>query len=223
MSHINLLVKKRSADLKPKTIRKQGGVPASITMPHQNSESVIVNAKDLQKLLSLGHDSALVYLTLDDQKIEIPVLFDEIQKDGMSGQVIHVAFKKVSLSQKVKAEIPLEFVGDIEIPNGVVIKVLEFVEVEALPTDLPENISVDMSVLSSIGDSILLKDLKIDHDKIQLVLGDAGLEAPVVLVQETKIEPIEEVVETPETLVKGVPASEPVEAAEKADKSEKTG
>jgi len=40
----------------------------------------------------------LVYLTLEDQKLQIPVLFDEIQKNGMSGQVIHVSFKKVSLN-----------------------------------------------------------------------------------------------------------------------------
>jgi len=194
MSHINLSVKKRLAKTKPQAIRKLGGVPASITIPHQASESVVVNAKELQKLLNQGQETALVYLTLEDQKLQIPVLFDEIQKDGMSGQVIHVSFKKVSLKEKVKAEIPLDFTGDVEIPNGVVIKVLEFVEVEALPTDLPENIGVDMTVLTEIGQSILLKDLKFDQEKIQLILGEAGLEAPVVLVQETKIEPVEEVV-----------------------------
>jgi hypothetical protein len=50
-----------------------------------------------------------------------------------------------------------------------------------------------MVVLTEIDQSILLKDLKIDHEKIQLILSEAGLEAPVVLVQETKLEPVEEV------------------------------
>jgi ribosomal protein L25 (general stress protein Ctc) len=51
-----------------------------VTIPHQASESVVIDAKELQKLLNQGQESALVYLTLEDQKLQIPVLFDEIQK-----------------------------------------------------------------------------------------------------------------------------------------------
>ncbi len=197
MSHITLHATTKPAEQKAKAVRQAGGLPGNITIPHHDSEAIVLQPREVTKLISLGQETALVYVSIEGHKTPVPVLIEEIQADAMSGQILHVAFKKVSLKEKVKAEIPLEFVGEVEIPNGVMIKVKESVEVEALPTDLPESIEVNLASLTEIGQSILLKDLQIDATKIQLVAGEADLESPVVLIQEHKEEKIEEPVVEP--------------------------
>lgn len=193
MSKITIQAESRPAGVKPKVVRRQGGVPANISIPHEASLSITLPAKALKKLLEQGHESGLVYVEMTEPKASVPVLFDEIQADGMTGEVLHVALKKVSLKEKVKAEIPLEFVGEITTPNLVLVKVKESVEVEALPTDLPEHIVVDISSLTEAGQAITLKDLKFDTSKAQLTVAAEELETPVVLLQEQKVEPVEEV------------------------------
>ncbi|HCC84558.1 MAG TPA: 50S ribosomal protein L25 [Candidatus Pacebacteria bacterium] len=213
MSHIKITAKPRLATEKPKAIRRQGGVPANVISAHQPSLAITLSTKDVQKLLTQGQDSALIYLTIEGSPAEVPVLFDEIQTDGLTGQTLHVAFKQVSLKAKTKAEIPLELVGEISTPNLVLVKVLEFVEIEALPTDLPEKIEVQISGLTEAGQSILLKDLQIDTTKLHLVASEADLDGPVVLLQAPRVEVVEEIsTEVVETEV--LTAAKPTEAGE---------
>lgn len=192
MSKITIQAELRATELKPKAIRRSGGVPANISAAHQDSVAITLQAKELKKLMEHGHDAGLVYIEIAGQKVPVPVLFEEIQSEGMTGQILHVSFKKVSLKEKVKAEIPLVFVGEISTPNLIVVKVKEFIEVEALPTDLPENITVDVSSLTEAGQSISIKDLSFDTEKIHLTVADEALDAPVVLLQEPRVEVAEE-------------------------------
>lgn len=213
MSHITLHATTKPAEQKANAVRKAGGLPANITIPHHDSEAVVLQPREVTKLIAQGQETALVYVEVAGKKTPVPALIEEIQTDSMSGQILHVAFKKVSLKEKVKAEIPLEFVGEVEIPNGVVIKVKEWVEVEALPTDLPESIEVNLAGLTEIGQHILLKDLQIDATKIQVVAGETDLESPVVLVQEHKEEKVEE---PAAEVVEGEAAATEVTTEEKA-------
>jgi large subunit ribosomal protein L25 len=208
MSKITIQAELRAPELKPKAIRRQGGVPANISAAHHDSTAITLQAKELKKLLDHGQDAGLVYVEIAGEKTAVPVLFEEIQAEGMSNQILHVSFKKVSLKEKVKAEIPLVFVGEITTPNLILVKVKEFIEVEALPADLPENITVDISTLTESGQSITIKDLQFDTEKIHLTVTDEDLEAPIVLLQEPKVEVVEE-----------TPAETEGEAAAEGEKS----
>ena len=125
-----------------------------------------------------------------DQETPRPVLIDEVQINPVTQKVVHVNFRQVSLTEKVTGEVPLEFVNANEIVGAVIVEVSRQVEVEALPSDLPEKIRVDLSSLTEIGQSLSLADLVFDESKISLVLaeGQAPSQVPLVLVQEQKVE-----------------------------------
>ncbi len=214
MSKITITAELRAAELKPKAIRRAGGVPANISAAHHDSTAIILQAKELKKLLDHGHDAGLVYVEIKGEKTGVPVLFEEIQSEGMSHQILHVSFKKVSLKDKVKAETPLVFVGEISKPNLIVVKVKEFIEVEALPTDLPESITVDISTMTESGQSITIKDLQFDTEKIHLTVTDEDLEAPVVLLQEPKVEVVEETPAEVDAAAEGEKSAETTPAAD---------
>jgi len=127
--------------------------------------------------------------------------------DPVSGKPLHVDFRQVNLKEKVTANIPIEIIGEspaIKEKDGVLVTPLDEIEVEALPTDLPESIQVDISGLANIGDSITVADLKVG-DKVEI---QTDPETPIVLIQEQQAEeeepePVEtegeEAVETPES------------------------
>ncbi len=209
-----------------KQLRREGILPINI---YGESKDSIMAQCPLNKFIALHRkmgESGLVYLQVEDKK-EIPALFDEIQTDPISGNFLHVVFQKVNLKEKIEAEIPLEFVGEVNVPNSVLVHVQDSVWVEALPADLPEKIVVDVAGLTEIGQSITLADLKVDRSKVTISVGEEmGDTEPVVILQEVK----EEVAEEPtgeepteaEVIGKGEEKAEGgEESGEKAESTEK--
>lgn len=100
---------------------------------------------------------------------------------------------KLSLKEKIEAKVPVELIGEspAEKQNlGTVVQQLHEIEVSALPTELPESISVDISILAEVDQTIHVKDLKVDKN-VEVI---TDLETIVVKVEApTK----EEVVEAP--------------------------
>lgn len=88
-------------------------------------------------------------------------LIRDVDYDPRKHQVRHVVFQSIHRNQKAHAEIPIEFSGDIpaERASLMVIYQLDYVEVEALPSDLPDKIVVDPASLTDIGDTIYVRDL----------------------------------------------------------------
>jgi len=193
-----------------KQLRKDGILPANVYGAGEKSRMIKVQLKNFIKLHEEVGETGLVYLKIDDEKKEHPVLVDEVQLDGITDNPIHVTFKQVDLKEKITAEIPIELVGEFDLKEAVLVTVRDTIEVEALPTDLPEKFEIKIEELTEIGQAIHLKDLKYDHSKVELVVGEEGLDAPVVLVQEVKEEVEEEVV---------VVVEEPVEGEEGAEEA----
>src|SRR4029077_3576684 len=93
-----------------------------------------------------------------------PVLIHDIQNHYLTSRPIHVDFYEVSMTEKLKAKVALEFTGEsgaVKTMGGVLVKVLNEVEVECLPADLPHNIAVSLEGLKTLQDSIHVKDLVI--------------------------------------------------------------
>lgn len=181
-----------------KQLRRQGLIIASISTPQGQSLSIQLTEKDFLKLLTTAGESVLVYLLLEGK--EVPVLIEEIQYHPTTDGVVHVSFRQVSLKEKVTAQIPVVVEGEADIADAVVVTVKDSVEIEALPTDLPESFVVDISTLTEIGQSITLADLKFDAAKISLMLNEDQDPAAVslVIVQGQQVEEPEETVEPSE-------------------------
>jgi len=105
----------------------------------------------------------LVDLTIDSGAAH-KVLIQDVQRDPLLGRILHVDFREVKMDEKLEAEIKLEFVGEapaVKAHGGILVRAKEHVSVRALPGDLVHEITVDLSSLANINDSIKVGDLKV--------------------------------------------------------------
>lgn len=222
-----LQVKKRTTKEKNKKLRRTKQIPANIYGHGKPSQMIKFNESQFSTLYQKVGDTGLVYLQVEDTKKDLPTMIGEIQEDPITDKVLHVTFQEVSLAEKVQAEVVLEIVGETDVPDTVLVTVRDSVLVEALPTDLPEKIEVDITGLVEIGQSITLADLKFNKEKVSLVIGEEGEDAPVVILQAVKEEvvveePVEdEVAGEDEDAAGGEEKEAPTDGEDKSEKKEK--
>lgn len=190
-------------------LRKRGQVPANIFGEEQSSKGVSINKSDLLRHLKAEGDSGLVYLTMEgDSAEEVPALIEEIQYNPVNEEPLHISFKRVNLKEKVQQEVPVEMIGEANIPGATIFLTRDVLEVEALPADLPESIILDISGLTEIDQSLRLSDAQFDREKVTVLLSEEELESPLVIVQELR----EEVEEAPAEEAEGEASTTPANA-----------
>lgn len=183
---------------KTKQLRKQSSIPANINGNVEKAVPVSVNAMEFARVYDKIGDTGLVYLKVEGESKERPVLVSEVQHDPLTNEVVHVMFRQVNLSEKVTAEVPVEVVGELTLKSALVVTVHDAIKVEALPADLPEKFEIDVAQFTEVGQSVTFNQLSYDRSKVHLHVEEDQLDTPVVLVQAVK-EEVEEapVVETP--------------------------
>ncbi|RJR14795.1 50S ribosomal protein L25 [Candidatus Microgenomates bacterium] len=163
MKRIPLTAQKRTVvGRKVKQLRKQGFVPASVFGNQIQSVSIQVSTEAMRKVYQEAGETGLIDLQ-EGQEVR-PVLIKNIQSHPVTGAMLHVDFYQVNLKEKVTAQVPLEQTGTAPaVTNniGVLLTLADEVEVEALPTDLPENIVVDIASLTQVDDVIKVSNLQI--------------------------------------------------------------
>jgi large subunit ribosomal protein L25 len=197
-----------------KAIRREGKLPAVIYGHYIEPISIVMDLRDTAKSLAGLAPSALVTVDVDGETHR--ALVREKQRNYVKGNLIHVDFQVVSLTEKIRANISIELTGSspaVKDLNAVLVTVMNQLEVECFPQDLPERVVVDISGLANIGDGIHIRDI-ILSEKVQ-VLED--MDEMVVLAAAPKQE-VEEVV-APEAEVAAEEAAEP-EVIEKGKKEE---
>lgn len=149
-------------------LRRAGILPANVYGKKIKSQAVQVKFAEFEKVFSEAGETGLVELKVDGEVL--PVLIHNIQLDPVSDLPLHADFLKVDLKEKVGATVPIELVGEspAEKEGGVVVQQMHEVEVEALPTDLPEKIEVDISALSGIDQAVKVGELKVDKTKVEI-------------------------------------------------------
>ena len=163
-----------------KHLRNEGILPAVVYGKGQESISLQVPMKEFEKTLKQAGESTLVYVQVDDGAA-IPTIINDVTRDSLTDDIIHADFYKVNLSEKIKTNVPVVFIGEapavVEL-KGIFVRNVNEMEVEALPQDLPHEISVDISVLKNFGDQVLLKDINLGP-KIKLIGDDNEIVATV--------------------------------------------
>lgn len=159
---MDLAVKTRATFGKAvKTLRKQGLIPAVLYGRGVPNKSLTVDAKEFKKLFKEAGENTVVNLALEDGK-KHPTLIHEVQRDFISNEVQHVDFHEVRMDEKIKAPIPIVFTGEspaIKSLGGILNRSMDEIEVEALPGDLPQAFTVDLSALAELNQSIYVKDI----------------------------------------------------------------
>jgi large subunit ribosomal protein L25 len=145
-----------------KRLRRQGLTPANIYGKGVQSLAIQVSTHDLWHLLRHAGRHEIVYLQVDGEE-ERPCFIRAVQKDPITDELLHVDFQQVSLTEKVRLEVPLHLVGEapaVDRYGAMVLQLLDVVLVEGLPTALPPFIEVDLSRLDAPDSVIHVSDLQ---------------------------------------------------------------
>ena len=145
-------------------IKAQGAVPAVIYGGKREPEPLQVSKRDISLMLShASGENILVELEIDGDKTGRLALVQEVQHSPVGGDILHVDFHAVSMDQMIEADVPLEPTGTpegVKTFGGLLEQSLRSLEIECLPKDLPDLITVDVSHLN-IGDAIHVKEIQL--------------------------------------------------------------
>jgi large subunit ribosomal protein L25 len=143
-------------------IKAQGGVPAIIYGAKQQPEALQISKRDISLMFShASGENILVELEIDGESGSRLALVQEVQHSPVGGDVLHIDFHAVSMDEMIEAEVPLEPVGTpegVKTFGGLLEQALRSLEIECLPKNLPDVITVDVSHLN-IGDAIHVKEI----------------------------------------------------------------
>ena len=190
-------------------LRREGVLPGVVFGGHKDSTNVQTDQREFERGYRRWGNTTLVTLEgLTDG--EQPALIHDVTRSTLTGRLLHVDFLRVSLTEKVHAEVPLHFVGESAAVKGggVLVHAKSEINVEAFPQDIPHAIEVDLSPLLEIDDSIYVRDLKVDASKVEIL--DEGDELIVRVVPVR----IEEEAPAPAAAVEGAEGAEAAEGAE---------
>lgn len=144
-------------------ILTRGLIPAIMYGSGIEPQKLKVKSLDFENVFALAGESHLIDLDIEDKE-PAKVIVKDIQKNAVKNKIIHVDFYKVDMKKEIVAQIPLRFVGEskaVKELGGILIKNLDTLEVECLPSDLVDYIEVDLSVLNAIRDVVRVNDLKL--------------------------------------------------------------
>jgi large subunit ribosomal protein L25 len=145
-----------------RALRRSGQVPAVIYGRGREPAPLALDAKELELLLErIVPESTIVELTVDGATVK--TLIREIQRHPVRSGVLHVDFYEIHAGEKIRLEVPVHLVGSpegVRNQGGVLDQVLRTVEIEVLPSDIPERVELDVTALT-IGKSLHVSDLGI--------------------------------------------------------------
>jgi large subunit ribosomal protein L25 len=203
-----------------RTLRREGKIPAVIYGHGREAEAVTVEKAALKKMLvGISAATTIVDVTVDN-RVPVKALIREIQRDSLRpAEIIHLDLYEIRGDEEITLEVPIRLIG---IPDGVrnfggvLDHVLRELEIEVLPSDIPEHVDLDVTALT-IGHSLFVRDLQVPKAKVLndpdtpicTVVAPRAEEAPAVVAVEEPAVAEPELIRKPKAEAEG-------EAEEKA-------
>jgi large subunit ribosomal protein L25 len=174
-----------------RTLRSQGQVPAVIYGHGRDPQSLTLNARDLDRMLShIQAESTVIEVTVGGATAK--TLIREIQRHPIRRQILHVDFQALVAGEKVIVSIPIVLIGvpeGVRLDGGVLDQTLRELEIEVDPSNIPDRIELDVTSMV-IGDSKHVSDLvvpsgvEVQNDADTSV---AVVAAPRAVIEETPV------------------------------------
>jgi large subunit ribosomal protein L25 len=162
MEKINLKVTLRGEE-NLKQEREKGMIPAVLYGQKKENKSLWLEESAFGKVFEKAGENTVVMLDLEGGAKD-NVLICDYQIDPLSGKFRHVDFLRINMKEDVETNVPLVFVGEapaVKEKGGILIKVLDEVEVKCLPGNIPQEFEVDLTKLVNFEDVIAISDLTI--------------------------------------------------------------
>jgi len=143
-----------------KQVRANGLIPAELYGYGVKNEHLSVKVKEFNQLFKKAGESTLIDLTVNG--VKHPVLIHDVKLHPLTEDVLSIDFYQVRLDQPIKVNVPVVFIGEapgVKEKGGVLVKSLSEIEIEALPADLPHELTVNLAKLVDIGSSFHVKEL----------------------------------------------------------------
>lgn len=191
-----------------KRLRAAGKLPAVVYGAKSEAMACSVDAKALENLLHEHGRNAIINLEAGGQTQS--TIVKELQQDYLRGDMIHVDFHCIDLTQKIVVEVLLESEGipeGVRNEGGILEQMLHHIELECLPTEIPERITLDVSALG-VGDNLHVSDITLENPEHTIVT-DAertafSVAAPTLQQEEDDVEETEEeAMQEPEVIERG--------------------
>ncbi|MDP2684378.1 MAG: 50S ribosomal protein L25 [bacterium] len=203
-------------------LRREGKVPGVLYGHGTKNKNLVIDQKILKELIKQGGTSSLVDLELDKGK-PIKVLVQDIQRNVVTGEPIHIDLHQINMKEKITTDVELKFVGvskAVKELGGVLLKNTTKVTIECLPEFLVDMIEVNIGKLETFEENIKIKDLIVPKGITIKGRGDLV----VVNVQpprsDEELKALDEKVEDKVAEVKGIDEEKEEGAEGEADKKE---
>ncbi|QUL97804.1 MAG: 50S ribosomal protein L25 [Candidatus Fermentithermobacillus carboniphilus] len=159
--------------------RREGLVPAIVYGKNTEPVPVALDSKAVRQLFARtqGH---IHHIVMEDPKFEADVMVQDVARDPITGSLLHLDLHKISLTEKVRAEVPITIVGETELEKkGLILqRQLREITVECLPAEIPDSVVLDVSGLS-VGDTVTAGELSLPSG-IRLVTSPSEVVAVAV-------------------------------------------
>ena len=213
------VVPRKVVGKKVKRLRREGWVPLVLYGPGFDSEIYQANALETSRVLAAAGMTSLVSLKVKRRKTPYRVLIRHVQRDVLTDAPLHVDFYRVSMTQKITTEIPIELIGESPALAQADLMLLTFmdrVEIECLPGDLVSSLPVDLGLLQSMDDVLTVKDISVPEG-ITILADEDEAVARITLASRMEEEeeeevPIEIAADEVEVIAKGKAEEEEEEA-----------
>ena len=176
-----------------KRLRREGLVPAIMYGHRTQPVNLKIDEHTMLHVLREAGTNRLITLNVRGIDGNKRVLVRELQRDAISHALLHVDLYEVVMTEEITAEIPVVFIGaspPVVDGQGILFQGLDTIEIECLPGDLPPNVQVDLTELTTIDAAVLVRDLKLG-EAIKVL---SEPEEIVVKVLPLEAEEVEEVV-----------------------------
>lgn len=206
-------------------MRRDGWLPGVINADKGATRMVRLNRHDFEQMLHRHRSENLILDVSVDEEAPKKMLLKEVQHHPLTGHPLHIDFIEISMTKKMRFEIPLRLTGEpsgVLQEGGILEQPLRVLQVECLPPDLVEELLVDVSTLK-LGASILVRDLKLDPKLTIVTTGDIAVAAVSAPRVEEEVKPEEAAGAAGEPEVIGAKKEEEGEAAPAAEKGGKEG
>lgn len=182
---------------KVKQYRREGKLPAAVFGPDLGSMDILVEPKEFSKVFEEYGYNKLFDLEVDGKKHK--VLVKDVQADPVKGSPIHISFYAVNMKKKLVVDVPIVIIGESKaVKNniGFLVTPVESLTVQCLPTNIPNEITIDISILNAVNDSINVHSVTLPEN----VEWDSSVNDGTILatIAPPQKEIVEEVVETEE-------------------------
>ncbi|HEY5062740.1 MAG TPA: 50S ribosomal protein L25/general stress protein Ctc [Gemmatimonadaceae bacterium] len=172
-------------------LRQAGSVPAVIYGHGREPQSLAINTREIDKLLSqISAASTVIELTVGGTTSK--TLIREIQRHPVKRNIVHVDFQQLVAGEKVTVSVPLRFHGvpeGVRVSGGILEETMHQVHLRVDPAQIPDHVDVDVTNLT-IGHNLHIRDIALPDGVT--VLDDPGatvclVAAPKAVVEETVV------------------------------------